>query len=173
MAGGRTSVSAPLDKHPTIPAPMGREKTWIGTPNVLATENTLRKGPAPGSRGGGPLCPLRWTNIRKPRPNGQRKNLDRNPQCARHRAHPPQGPNTRVAGGRTSVSAPLDIQPKTPGPLGGPSAWIGTPSAIDRKTSQEEPSPTSAKAIPRSMEECPWRTCLGRMVFPGGWRKVT
>ena len=48
------------------PVPMGREKTWIGTPNVRATANTLQKGPAPGSRGGGPLCPLRWISSRKP-----------------------------------------------------------------------------------------------------------
>jgi hypothetical protein len=109
-AGGRTSVSAPLDIQPKTPVPMGRPTTWIGQPpmcappskpsaraqhpgrggadlcvrsvghpsanprpngqpqnlnrksHVRATENTLRKGRAPGSRGGGPLCPLRWAN---------------------------------------------------------------------------------------------------------------
>ena len=64
--GGRTSVSAPLDKHPKTPAPTDSTKTRNGQPpNVRATANTHRKGPAPGWRGGGPPCPLHWANIRK------------------------------------------------------------------------------------------------------------
>ena len=44
VAGGRTSVSAPLDKHPKRPVPLGREKTWISNPNVPATENPPPQG---------------------------------------------------------------------------------------------------------------------------------
>jgi len=41
--------------------------------------------------------------------------------------HRPQGPKTSVAGGRTSVSAPLVIDPKFPAPLGSETSWTGNP----------------------------------------------
>jgi len=39
------------------------KKPGSETPNVCPTKNIIRKGPAPGWRGGGPPCPLRWTWI--------------------------------------------------------------------------------------------------------------
>ena len=68
---------------------------------------------------GGPLCLLRWvSSLRHSFQRAAQKPGSANPPCARHRAHPSQGPSTRVAGGRTSVSAPLGIPPQTPAPMG-------------------------------------------------------
>ena len=49
---------------------------------------------------------------------GQPKNPDRKSQCVPHREHPSKGAGTRAAGGRTSVSAPLDWDRQRIVPLG-------------------------------------------------------
>ena len=62
VAGGRTSVSAPLGEDLKSPVPMGRQTARAGNP-IRAIHTPHRKGPTHGSRGGGPLCPLRWTSV--------------------------------------------------------------------------------------------------------------
>jgi len=64
MAGGRTSVSAPLDVPPRVTAAMGHPTTWIGNPDVRPSRDIVRMEPEKGWRGGGPLCPLRWVFLR-------------------------------------------------------------------------------------------------------------
>ena len=54
----------PLGVHPRTPAPLGSPTAWTGNPNPLTHINHAGKGPEPASRGGGPLCPLRWGFIR-------------------------------------------------------------------------------------------------------------
>jgi hypothetical protein len=60
--------------------PAGQKQTWIGSAPVSAgrpSKHTLRLGPVTGWRGGGPLCPLRWAFVGRPRTDGQRTTWDR------------------------------------------------------------------------------------------------
>ena len=68
MAGGRTSVSAPLDLNRTKTDPMGGQETWIGNSQSASIPTTRPVDPAPRWRGDGPRCPLRWTSLCKPPP---------------------------------------------------------------------------------------------------------
>jgi len=121
----------PLGIHPKTPATMGREQPWTGPAPISAghpTEHAIRPGPDPGWRGGGPLCPLPWAFIRKHpsrwaenRPGSAWPRL----RWVSLRAHHPPGAGSRTAGGRTSVSAPMDIHPKTSAPMGREQTRIG------------------------------------------------
>jgi hypothetical protein len=59
---------------------------------------------------------------------GQPNHLDRESRSASLRRHHPNGTRDRMAGGRTSVSAPLDVPPRVPAATGHPTAWIGNPN---------------------------------------------
>ena len=67
VAGGRTSLSAPLDMDRTKTAPWATNPPGSETP-IRALHTTRQKGPTHGWRGGGPPCPLRWTSLCKPPP---------------------------------------------------------------------------------------------------------
>jgi hypothetical protein len=105
VAGGRTSVSAPMGIHPQTPVPMGREPTWIDSaPFPLDIQPNTPSARAQKQGGGGADLCVRSNGhpSANPRPNGQRTNVDRlSPVSARHptkhTVH--QGPETGWRGG--------------------------------------------------------------------------
>ena len=121
MAGGRTSVSAPLGIHP---------------------KTTARMDPATAPRERGPLCPPAGHPSENPRPNGPRTNLDRprpaivipeedrppllGPALPKRRKKP-QGPPKPEAPRAPSIQPPAMMAP----------APVATP----------RPAPTSAQVV--------------------------
>jgi hypothetical protein len=89
------------------------------------TQTSRGKGPEPASRGGGPLCPLRWAFIRR-QPH-RRAGNPRRPKIPirSHTDIPRKGSRTSAVGGRTSVSAPLGVHPRTAAPMGNELVWNG------------------------------------------------
>jgi hypothetical protein len=59
------------------------------TPDVHPTKNTIRKGPAPGWRGGAPLYPLRWIRIGRESSRWAAKRPASETPCVPHREHHP------------------------------------------------------------------------------------
>ena len=71
-------MSAPLDKHPKRPVPLGREKTWISKPPMCPQPSTPPARAQHPGRGGADLC-VRSTGqtSENPRSDGQPRIMDR------------------------------------------------------------------------------------------------
>ncbi len=107
-----------------------------GEGDIVRTTSACRET-HPGSRGGGPPCPLRWTWIRKQatRWAAGRHGSAKIPAGRPAKHTRPREPTNRVAGGRTSVSAPLGMDWKSPAPMGSRENWIGRkPPPAERPT---------------------------------------
>jgi hypothetical protein len=94
----------------------------------FGSKEKLRKGPAPGWRGGGPPCPLRWVGIGRE----TCRRAAKKPGSETPNVHPTEntlrkGPTTGWRGGRTSVSAPLGWDRQRIVPLGSQKTRIGNP----------------------------------------------
>jgi hypothetical protein len=91
--------------------------------------HTVRLGPITGWRGGGPLCPLRWAIVGTP-PSRWAENQPGSAQppspLGVHPSTPSLGASDRVAGGRTSVSAPLGVCRETTVAMGRGQIGIGS-----------------------------------------------
>ncbi len=115
----------PCDLRSAENTPGSGKRCPVGRPS----EQSTRLGPETGWRERGPPCPPAGHSSEDPRTDGQRTTRGRpspHLRWASNRAHRPPGARSRVAGGRTSVSAPMDIHPKTPAPMGREQPWTGT-----------------------------------------------
>jgi len=145
VAGGRTSVSAPLGDCPQITDPMGSQKPWIvQQPPLDAQPKTpSREGPNTRWRGGGPLCPLRWALLRR-------------------------SPTRWAAEDHGSANnPPLGTQPKTPSRKGPTTGWRGGGPLCPLRWTRGRNTPDIGRALAciRSFST-PW----GEKVPEGGMR---
>jgi len=137
----------------------GADQRRGSEPPMCAPPGTpFARGGQPGG-GGADLC-VRSAGIgsEEMRSDGQLKDLDRKARCARDCENHSKGAGSRVAGGRTSVSAPLGLDRKRI------VRW-----ATQRRGSANNHFPASCHLPPSSWKHHPAQACSPGTFFHGSW----